>query len=179
VRRRRVLVAALALAIVGALAWRYQSQLIGLGARWYLARIAARDAAAGEIVRRRAVLARVHAMLLMPPASPGSVEELELFDLATLLAYPVATGAISLGWASYLYTSHARDLARDRPDGTPRRTKAELRAELAGSVDFFALQKRPDVAGIRLRDLAGRPANSYTVEEIERAAREGRRLELR
>ena len=41
-----------------------------------------------------------------------------------------------------------------------------------GSVDFFALRKRPDVAGIRLRDLAGRPGNSYTVEQIERAARE-------
>jgi len=178
VRRRRLLVAALLLvSVAGVLAWRHQSQLIGLGGRWYLERIAARDAAAGEIVRRRAVLARVHAMLLMPPPSPGTVEE--LYDLATLLAYPVATGAISLGWASYLYTSHARDLARDRPDGTPRRTEEELRAELAGSVDFFALRKRPDVAGIRLRDLAGRPVNSYTVEQIERAAREGRRLDLR
>ena len=177
-RRRRVLLAALVLAIVAAvLTWRWQSQLIGLGGRWYLARIAARDVAAGEIVRRRAVLARVHAMLLMPPPSPGSVEE--LYDLATLLAYPVATGAISLGWASYLYTSHARDLARDRPNGTPRRTPDELRTELAGSVDFFALQKRPDVAGIRLRDLAGRPAHSYTLDEIERATREGRWLDLR
>ena len=177
-RRRRLLVSTLALAAVaGVLAWRWQSQLIGLGGRWYLARIAARDAVAGETVRRRAVLARVHAMLLMPPPAPGTVEE--LYDLATLLAYPVATGAISLGWASYLYTSHARDLARDRPTGTPRRTVEELRAELAGSVDFFALQKRPDVAGIRLRDLAGRPADSYTYDQIERAAREGRRLDLR
>ena len=56
---------------------------------------------------------------------------------------------------------------------------AQQAVELAGSVDFFALRKRPDVAGIRLRDLAGRPADSYTSDEIERAAREGRRLELR
>jgi hypothetical protein len=176
-RRRRVLVVALVVAVGGGtLAWRYQSQLIGVAARWYLGRVAARDAAAGEVVRRRAVLGRVNAMLLMPPPPAPMVEE--LFDLARLLAYPVATGEISLGWAGYLYTSHVQDLLRDRPTGLPRLSEDELRAELAHSIGFFTLRKRPDVEGIRLRDLAGRPRDSYTVDEIERAEREGRRLDL-
>jgi hypothetical protein len=177
-RRGRLLVAAFVLVLAGgALAWRCQSQLIGVAARWYLERVAARDAAAGEVARRQVLLARLHGLLLMPPPPPGMVEE--LFDYATLLSYPVATGRISLAWASYLYTSHLRDLVRDRPTGAPRHVEEELRAELAREVDFFTLRKRPDVDGIRLRDLAGVPADSYTAEEIERAAREGRQLELR
>jgi hypothetical protein len=54
----------------------------------------------------------------------------------------------------------------------------EVTAEIERYVEFYALQQRPDAPGIRLNDMAGRPAGtSYTVEEIERAAREGRRLE--
>jgi hypothetical protein len=103
----------------------------------------------------------------------------ELFDFVTLLSYRVATGAVSLNWAAYLYSNHVLDLVRDRPDGTPRHTREELEAELEKDADFFALQKRPDVPGVRFDDLLGRGGESYTVEEIEKAEREGRRLDLR
>jgi hypothetical protein len=176
---RRRIVVAVALAAVGAVAaaWRWQSELIGVGACWYLGRVAAADARAGDVAGRRAVLLRVHRALLLPPPPPATVAE--LFDYAELLAYPLATGDVSLGWAGYLYTSHLRDLVRDRPTGEPRRSRDELRAELAGDVDFFTLRRRPDVAGVRVRDLLGVPARSYTADEIERAAREGRTLDLR
>jgi hypothetical protein len=177
VRRRIVLAGVLGLVASVAAAWHWQSELIGVGARWYLARVAAADTRAGDVAGRRAVLVQVHRALLLPPPPPAMVAE--LFDCAELLAYPLATGDVSLGWAGYLYTSHLRDLVRDRPTGEPRRSRDELRAELADDVDFFTLRRRPDVNGVRVRDLVGVPARSYTADEIERAARDGRTLDLR
>ena len=175
--RRRLLIVFAVLGLTGALVWRYQSELIGIGARWYLDRVAAREAASGKVTDRRLVLARVHGLLLMPPPPAPLVPE--LFDFITLLSYRVATGAVSLNWAAYLYSNHALDLLRHRPDGEPRLSRAELEAELQHDADFFALRKRPDVPGVRFRDLLGKGGESYTVEEIEQAAREGRQLDLR
>jgi len=174
--RRRLLVVLAALVISGAFVWRYQSELIGIGARWYLDRVAAREASTGDVAGRRALLVRVHRLLLMPPPPDAMVPE--LFDFVTLLSYRVATGAISLNWAAYLYSNHERDLVRDRPEGTPPHTHEELEAELEKDAVFFALRKRPDVPGVRFGDLIG-GGQSYTVEEIEKAEREGRRLDLR
>src|SRR6185369_16114822 len=98
--RRRLLIVLAVLGLTGVLVWRYQSELIGIGARWYLDRVAAREAASGKVADRRLVLARVHGMLLMPPPPAPLVPE--LFDFITLLSYRVATGAVSLNWAAYL-----------------------------------------------------------------------------
>ena len=62
--RRRLALVLLGAAVVGALlAWRYQSFLIGRGARWWLASVAARERAAGTIEARRQTVARVHRLL--------------------------------------------------------------------------------------------------------------------
>lgn len=175
--RRRLLTTLAALGVTAALIWRYQSELIGIGARWYLDRVAAHEAASGSVADRRLVLARVHGLLLMPPPAAALVPE--LFDFITLLSYRVATGAVSLNWAAYLYSNHVLDLVRTRPGGEPRRSRAELEADLRRDADFFSLRKRPDVPGVRFRDLVGDGGDSYTVEEIEQAAREGRSLDLR
>jgi hypothetical protein len=175
--RRRLLFILAVLGIAGALVWHYQSELIGIGARWYLDRVAAREASSGSVTDRRAVLTRVHGILLMPPPPAAMVPE--LFDFVTLLSYRVATGAVSLNWAAYLYSNHALDLLRNRPSGEPRLSRADLEAELQRDADFYAIRKRPDVPGVRFRDLLGDGGESYTVEEIEQAAREGRQLDLR
>ena len=175
--RRRLLIVLAVLGLTAALVWRYQSELIGIGARWYLDRVAAREASGGRIADRRAVLSRVHGLILMPPPPAAMVPE--LFEFVTLLSYRVATGAVSLNWAAYLYSNHALDMVRNRPTGEPRRSREELEAELRGDADFYALRKRPDVPGVRFRDLLGDGGESYTVEEIEQAASEGRQLDLR
>ncbi len=67
-----------------ALAWRYQSEIIGAGARWYLARIAAQERASGSIARRRDAVTRLHRVLLLEPPADALVPE--LYDVMTLLA---------------------------------------------------------------------------------------------
>jgi hypothetical protein len=174
-RRRRFRIALSLVLTIGFAAWHWQSELIGLGARWYLQRIAARDG--GGTGERRAVVERMHRLLLMPPPEEAMVGE--LFELVTALSTRVAAGSVSLNWAAYIYTGYVRDLIRDRPTGTPARTAPEVVAELDRTVAFYAIGKRPDVPGIRLSDLTGVGTDSYTVEEIDQAAREGRDLPLR
>ena len=152
--------------------WYWQSQLIGIGTRWYLARIAAQEEAQGDLRQRRDTVARINRMLLLGPPQDAWVPE--LFDLVTAVSSRVATGEIDLDWAAYVYNSYERDMARDRPNGVPRRTKPEIEAAVVDYVHFYTLQKRPDVPGASLRSLAGDSNDeSYTVEEIEQAAREG------
>jgi hypothetical protein len=174
--RRPLLLWAAGLLIVGGLAaWRWQSEIIGVGARLYLGSIAAREEASGALTERRAAVARTQRMLLMGPPPDALVPE--LFDLITAVSSRVATGEIDLNWAAYVYTSYQRDLVAERPSGTPRRSMAEIETVVAEYVRFYSLRKRPDQSGIRLRDLGpGAPPDSYTVEEIERAMREGRKL---
>jgi len=172
--RRVVLVVALLAAAAGAAAWYWQSALIGVGARFYLARIAAREEATGDLSQRRATVRRMNRMLLMGPPPDTFVPE--LFDFITAVSARVATGEIDLAWAAYVYTSYQRDLIRDRPQG-PRRSSAEVGAAVEEYVRFYSLRQRPDVPGFSLSDLAGAESGeSYTVEELDEADRQGRPL---
>lgn len=173
--RRFLLGTALVVVIGGLLLWHYQSELIGVAARWYLGRVAAREASDGQLTQRRAAVERMHRMLLIAPPADAHVPE--LFDVMTVLSARVATGEIDLAWAAYVYTSHWRDVSRDRPPGVPRAPRTQIEAMVQEQVRFYHIRKRPDVPGFRLRDLVGRgTGESYTVEEIEAAAREGRDL---
>lgn len=173
-RWRRILLGFAAVVLVAAGAgWTWQSELIGFGTRLYLRRIAASEEQSGDLTQRRAAVARVHRMLLMPPPADALVPE--LFDMLGALSPRVSTGEINLEWAAYVFTSYMRDLTRDRPHGHPRRSSAEIDSAVAQYVEFFRLQKRPDANPIEIGDLAGQgDAESYTVEEIEKAEREGR-----
>jgi hypothetical protein len=112
------------------------------------------------------------------PAPPDAMVP-ELFDLITLLSNRIARGAISLDWGAYVYTSYVRDMVRDRPDGSPVRTTAQVASELQRYVEFYSLRKRPDAPGMRVGDLLGAGEDTYTVDEIEQAYREGRDLSVR
>lgn len=173
-RRRTALVAGVALLGLGAAAWQWQSHLIGLGARWYLSRIAAGEEASGSLTERRQAVARVHRSLLVQP--PDDAQVPELFDLLTVVSARVATGEIDLPWAAYVYTGYWRELTLDRRAGLARRTRPEVEAKVEEYVQFYALQKRPDVRGVRLGDLDGGGGDSITLEEIEAAAKQGRDL---
>jgi hypothetical protein len=174
--RRPVLVALAFVLGIGLAVWHWQSQLIGVAARWYLEGIAATDVA-NDITHRRVVVDRMHRLLLMPPAPDAMVGE--LFDVVTALSTRVADGSMSLNWAAYVYTGYVRDMVRDRPDGTPVRAQPQVVADLDRTVEFYAIGERPDVPGIRLSDITGIGTDSHTVEEIDKAAREGRELPLR
>ena len=163
------------IAVAGFLAWHYQSQLIGLAARSYLQRVASREEAKGDLTQRRQTIARIHRQLLIAPPSDALVPE--LYDLVTLLSTRVATGEISMSWSAYVYTSHLRDTVLSRPDGQPRRSTEKLQEFVQKQVEFFYLRKRPDYDGYRVGDFIG-DGDSYTVEEIEEAHRQGRDLSL-
>lgn len=173
--RRALLIALVGLALLAGAAWHWQSQLIGAGARWYLARVAAREEARGDLAQRRDAIARMQRLLLLQPIDDVYVPE--LFDLLTAVSGRVSSGEIDLPWAAYVYTSYQRDLVLQRPGGRPRRAAAAVEAAVREYVEFYRLEKRPDVDGVRLRDLTGRPpGRSFTLEEIEQAHREGRDL---
>jgi hypothetical protein len=175
--RRRVVIALIVLSASAGAVWRYQSEVLGAGARWYLERVAARERASGDLGQRRETVSRLHRLLLMPAPPEAMVPE--LFDFITLLSSRVATGEVSLAWSAYLYTSYERDMARDRPGGLPARSTAEIAAALEEQIAFFQIRKRPDMAGVRVSDLFGTDGDSYSLEEIQRAEREGRELPLR
>jgi hypothetical protein len=115
-----------------------------------LARTAASEEARGTISERSAVLTDVHAQLLMP--SPPDPLVPELFDVVVSLAPRMEGGAISPAWASYVYTSYDRDLRRERPAGTPRRSATEVERTVAGYVEFFRLRAREDRRAPTLED---------------------------
>jgi len=174
---RRWLLALLLVAAWGVIAWRWQSEIIGTFARWYLGRVARAEAASGDLTRRRESVARFNRMLLMPPPADAIVPE--LFDLVTALSSRVATGEVSLDWAAYIYTAYQRDMLRDRPDGVPRRSAEEVAAELRRYLEFFSIRKRPDVAGMTVEGLLGTGDDVITLDEIEEAERTGRTIDLR
>jgi hypothetical protein len=176
-RRRALAVIALVLLSAGGLAWRYQSELLGRSAGLYLRWVAERERAGGTMERRRQTVAGIHRLLLMPPPPDALVPE--LFEFATLLAQRTTTGAVQLSWAAYLYTDYVRDLERDRPDGRAVRSPEEVRAALDRQVEFFTIRHRPNEPGVRIADVLGAEGDSYTLEEIEAAHREGRELPLK
>lgn len=170
---RKIQIAIAAALVLGMLGWHYQSRLIGIAARWHLQRVAIDEERSGELTRRRQTIARLHRQLLMKPPADAMVPE--LYDLVTLLSSRVATGEISLDWSAYIYTSHYRSAALSRADGGARLGLDELGQYVAEQVEFFYLRKRPDVAGYRISDFVG-DGESFTLEEIEQAHREGRDL---
>ncbi|MCW5893711.1 MAG: hypothetical protein KIT14_24620 [bacterium] len=175
---RRVLVGSLVvLVLLGGAAWYWQSELIGFGARWYLTRMASSEGDAGGLEKRRRVVAQMNRMLLMGPAPDAIVPE--LFDVVTALSSRAATGAMSLNWSAYVYTTYQQDMLRDRPDGAPRRTPEQVEAEVQRLVAFYAIQKRPETQGIRVGDLLGTGDDSISLEEIEEADRTGKAIDLR
>lgn len=153
-------------------AWYYQSAIIGAAAEMHLQGIASEEERSGDLTQRRYAIAQVHRQLLMAPPLDAMVPE--LFDFLTQLSSRVATGEVSLAWGAYLYTSHLRDIVA-RPDTASRPSAEQLAAKIQEGIDFFYLQKRPDVPGMQVKDLWD-DGESYTVEEIEQAAREGRDL---
>ena len=178
-RWRKVLLGLLVIGVAGgALGWVYQSELIGMASRWYLSRVAAKENETGDLTKRREILARIHGQLLMPPPDDRLVPE--LFDFSTALSSRVATGEVSIAWAAKLYTEYQRDMLLQRPTGEPRRTPEEVGAEVQRLVTFYAVQKRPDVEGVRVGDILGVEGDDVlTLEEIEAADAEGREIDLR
>ncbi|MDX2170811.1 MAG: hypothetical protein SF182_27320 [Deltaproteobacteria bacterium] len=155
-------------ALAGA-AWHWQSQLIGIGGRWYLLSIS------GDLAKQREAVARMQRTLLLQPVADAYVPELS--DLLAAMTTRVSSGQIDLPWAAYVYTSYQRDLLLQRPGGVPRRSFDEVETAVNQYVEFYRLEKRPDASGVRLRDLAGEgEGRSFTVEEIEQAHRDGRDL---
>ncbi len=174
--KRRVLAGVLVFGVVAALgAWYYQSEIIGRAARVYMQRVAAREEKSGDLTQRRRTVAGVHRQILIAPPPDRLVPE--LFDFLSELSARTASGEISLAWGAYLYTAHVRT-ALARPAGAPRPAAREIRDEIQKGVEFFYLQKRPDVDGVKVKDLwdDGDDGESFTVEEIRQAAREGRDL---
>lgn len=177
-RRRKVLLVALGATIaVGVLVWRQQSRILGVAASSYLARIASTEEGSGALAARRRVLDPLHRRLLLTTAPDALVPE--LFDLLTALSAQMATGEVSVPWAAYIYTAYERDLVRDRPAGAPRRSTAEVAAELARYREFYAIQKRPDEPGWRFGDLVADGDDVITRDEIDEAERTGRPIDLR
>ena len=170
--RRTAIAVATTLVVATSIAWSYQSEIIGLGLKFYLQRVAARGEASGDLTQQSQAIARLHRQLLIDP--PPDLLIPELFDYLTQLSARTASGEISLAWGAYLYTSHLRD-AVARPIGTPRMDTAQLAGVIQEGVDFYYLQKRPDLNGARVKDLWD-DGESFTVEEIEQATREGRDL---
>ena len=105
-----------------------------------LTRIAADEDPSGSIARRRDVLTEVSRQLLM--TSPPDALVPELFDVLTSIAPRMEAGAISPAWGRYLYTSYQQDLLKERPTGTPRRSRQEVEHAVEGYVDFFRLRAR-------------------------------------
>ena len=174
---RRLVVVLVVVAALAAAAWHWQSQLIGTGTRWWLERIAAREAASGSIAERRAVLAKLNRALLMPAPPDALVPE--LFAVVEDVSARVATGEVSLAWAAYLYTTYEQDMLRDRPTGAPARTPAQVATELARLRDFYAIQQRPDARGVTVGDVLGTGDDVITLDEIEEADRTGKHIDLR
>ena len=149
--RRRLLTLLVLIVAIGAAAWHWQSVIIGTTARWYLARMAQREQASGELAGRRDAVARVNRTLLMPAPADALVPE--LFDLMTALSSRVATGEVSLEWAAYIYTSYQRDLVQERPGGTPRRTPEEVATALAHYVEFYSKHFDPAASAEQVADM--------------------------
>jgi hypothetical protein len=174
-KNRKFQLATAALVVLAVFGWHYQSRLIGGVARWQLARIAAEEERTSALAQRRETITGIHRQLLIAPPSDALVPE--LYDLVTLLSERVATGEINLNWAAYVYTSHLRDVVGERPDGVPRLGMAALEDQVQQQVEFFYLRQRPDVDGYRFRDFVDE-GESFTVEEIEEARRQGRDLTM-
>jgi hypothetical protein len=113
------------------------------------------DDAAGRLDRRREVVATLNRQLLMPPPDDHLVPE--LFDLVVALAPQMEAGVVSPAWGSHLFTTYQRELAAERPDGTPRRSTADIDRIIVEWKAFYALRSDPRRGGDAATPAAARP----------------------
>ena len=66
-----------------------------------------------------------------------------MFDVLVALAPRMESGTVSAAWASRIYTTYERDLAKERPTGTPRRTRVEIDRALAELVAYYHIRENP------------------------------------
>jgi hypothetical protein len=106
-----------------------------------LRRIGATDEAGSSTDGRVRVIADVERQLRIGPSE--SVLVPELFDVVLCLARRLEARRMSAAWAGRLYASYRRETRTDRPEGLPRRTRADVDALLDAWVLCYAVDADP------------------------------------
>ena len=106
-----------------------------------LRRVAAEDDPPKRLERRTQIISGVQRRLLMAPLDDAFVPE--MFDVLIALAPRMESGTISAAWASWIYTTYERDLVKQRPTGTPRRSHVDIDRALAELVAYYHIQENP------------------------------------
>jgi hypothetical protein len=106
-----------------------------------LRRIAADDEAEQAIDGRGRVIAYVERQLRIGPSERALVPE--LFDVVIALARRLEARRMSAASAGRLYASYRRETRTDRPDGLPRRTRADVEALLDAWVLCYSVDADP------------------------------------
>jgi hypothetical protein len=109
-----------------------------------LRRVAAEDDPPKRLERRTRIISGVQRQLLMAPVDDALVPE--MFDVLVALAPRMESGTVSPAWASYIYTTYERDLAKERPTGTPRRTRVEIDRALGELIAYYHVRENPNAA---------------------------------
>ena len=104
-----------------------------------LRRVAAEDDPPKRVERRMRIISGVQRQLLMAPVDDALVPE--MFDVLVALAPHMESGTVSATWASYIYTTYERDLAKERPTGTPRRSRVEIDRALGELVAYYHIRE--------------------------------------
>jgi hypothetical protein len=107
-----------------------------------LRRVAAEDDPPKRLERRTQIVSRVQRQVLMAPVDDALVPE--MFDVLVALAPHMESGRISAAWASYIYTTYERDLAKERPTGAPRRSHVEIDRTLGELVAYYHIRENPN-----------------------------------
>ena len=100
-----------------------------------LRRVAAEDDPPKRLERRTRIISGVQSQLRMAPVDDALVPE--MFDLLVALAPRMESGTVSPAWASYIYKTYERNLAKERPNGTPRRTRVEIDWALGELIAYY------------------------------------------
>jgi hypothetical protein len=106
-----------------------------------LRRMGADDDARESIDGRVRVIADVERQLRLVPTEGALVPE--LFDVVGALARRVEARRMSPGWAGRLYASYRREARIHRPDGFPRRTRADVEALLDAWMLCYSVDADP------------------------------------
>jgi hypothetical protein len=106
-----------------------------------LRRVAAEDDPPKRLERRTHVISGVQRQLLMAPLDDAFVPE--MFDVLVALAPRMESGTVSAAWASWIYTTYERDLAKERPTGTPRRSHVDIDRALGELVAYYHIRENP------------------------------------
>jgi hypothetical protein len=106
-----------------------------------LRRVAAEDDPPKRLERRTRIISGVRRQLLMAPLDDALVPE--MFDVLVALAPRMESGTVSAAWASWIYTTYERDLAKERPTGTPRRTRVEIDRALGALIAYYHIRENP------------------------------------